>query len=155
MAPPRVLSPRPWLWFGVWALVGAMYVVAFVGITSIGLFVFPVAVAATVLLGRWRYPVPGIFGLVSGLGLPFLFIAYLNRRGPVSCNSPANVGHDCDQLWSPWPWVGVGLAVVLIGVGLFIWQSRSGHVVPVDGRESRGSAPRVEGRDWWGPPPIN
>jgi hypothetical protein len=143
MASPRVRSRRPWPWFGAWTLVGAAYVVAIVGILSIGLFAFPVAIAATVLLGRWRYPVPGIFGLVSGFGLPFLFVAYLNRRGPASCNSPANVGHDCAQLWNPWPWLAIGLVVMLAGVGLFIWQSRSSDVVPIDGRDVRGGPPRI------------
>jgi hypothetical protein len=49
---PPTLSRLPWMWFTVWLLVGAGYALSLIGVASIGLFVLPLPVLATVLLVR-------------------------------------------------------------------------------------------------------
>jgi hypothetical protein len=77
-----VARARPWVYFAVWSLTGATGAACLVGILSIGLFVLPVALAATVLLARRWSSRSGLAGLVAGLALPLLYVALLNRSGP-------------------------------------------------------------------------
>jgi hypothetical protein len=103
---PTTNHPR-WGYFAGWVAVGGAWSLAFVGIASIGLFILPLALAATVLLAP-RTPSGGsAFGLVSGLGLAPLYVAYLNRPGSV-------------QAWSPWPWAATGATFLTAGVVMFL-----------------------------------
>jgi hypothetical protein len=105
-----------WLWFAAWAAVGILYAVAVLGVLSIGLLVMPVAVAATVLLGRRSDGWVGTPGVLSGLAVPLLAVAYLNREGPGEvCHSTAQT-QSCSELWNPWPFVAVAVALLVAGV---------------------------------------
>ncbi len=95
MTSPRTLFRLPWVWFTAWLLVGAGYALSLIGIASIGLFVLPLPVLATVLLVRRQHATTGLPGLISGLAVPLLYVAYLNRA------ETWNHLHHCDR------WAGV------------------------------------------------
>ncbi|MHB1787167.1 MAG: hypothetical protein ACYCS7_13685 [Acidimicrobiales bacterium] len=118
-------SRRRWGSFGAWLLIGAGYALGLIGIFSIGLFVLPVAVVTTVLLARRTSSVPGLPGLIAGLGLPPFYIAYLNRAGPGNVCVTIPGGQSCSQELSPWPWVAAGLLFVIFGVVGFLLGSRN------------------------------
>jgi hypothetical protein len=68
-----------------------------------------VALVATVLLWRIRRKDRELLGLVSGLALPVLYVAYLNRDGPGTvCRTGRDGSQACIDEWSPWPWLVVG-----------------------------------------------
>jgi hypothetical protein len=106
--------------FGIWLLLGGGFAFGFLAILSIGIFVLPVVLILAVLAGRRGVTGRGLLGLVSGAGLPLLYVAWLNRDGPGEvCRRVAN-GVECTQQSSPWPWLGVGLALVAAGAALFV-----------------------------------
>jgi len=121
MAITTAARPRIWPFFA-WAALGAGICLGpLTAFTPIGLFVLPVVIATLVALLLW----PGsrtsaALGVISGLGLVPLFVAYLNRGGPGDvCTTSASGGQSCDTEWSPWPWLGAGLALVALGAVAF------------------------------------
>jgi hypothetical protein len=116
--------PRPWGWFAAWLLVGGAWSFALLALASVGLFVLPVAVAATVLIAKWSHKL-GVIGLLSGLGLPVLYVAYLNRRGPGNVCTSHAANQSCVQESSPWPWLAAALLLVCLGLTLFAVRHRS------------------------------
>jgi hypothetical protein len=112
------------VWFTVWLLVGVGYALGLIGIASIGLFVLPLPVLATVLVVRRLPATSGLPGLISGLGVPFLYVAYLNRAGPGTVCSPVTGGQECHDEWSPWPWLAVGVVLLVLGVAAFVGRQR-------------------------------
>jgi membrane protein implicated in regulation of membrane protease activity len=100
-------------------VIGALYALALLGAMTIGIFVLPVAVVATVLIGRRRRARVGRPGLVSGTALPLMYVAYLNRDGPGTVCSAIAGGQSCVDEWSPWPWLAVGLALLVAGAIVF------------------------------------
>jgi hypothetical protein len=121
---PPTLSRLPWAWFTAWLLVGAGYAVSLVGIASIGLFVLPLPVLATVLLVRRQTATRGLPGLISGLGVPLLYVAYVNRAGPGTICTAVTGGQECNDEWSPWPWLAVGVILLVLGVAAFVGRQR-------------------------------
>ncbi|MBO0823037.1 MAG: hypothetical protein J2P27_04145 [Actinobacteria bacterium] len=111
-------------WFGLWAVAGAAGALGVLTVLSIGVFVLPAALALGAVLA-WRAPrqLAGP-GIVTGLGLPLLYVGYLNRSGPGTICTAVPGGQNCIQETSPWPWVGVGLVLVLAGVVLALAASR-------------------------------
>jgi hypothetical protein len=99
----------------LWAVVGAGAAASLLGALTIGVFLLPVtAVLAGLLAWRGNRQAAGP-GILAGLGLIPLYIAYLNRGGPgMVCTGTAAAG-SCTQEWSPWPWLAAGLA--LAGAG--------------------------------------
>jgi hypothetical protein len=124
------LSRLPWVWFTAWLLVGAGYSLSLVGIASIGLFVLPLPVLATVLLVRRQPAARGLPGLISGLGVPLLYVAYLNRAGPGTICTTVTGGQECNDEWSPWPWLAVGVILLVFGVAAFVGRQRRARLRP-------------------------
>ena len=112
------------MWFTAWLLVGAGYALSLVGIASIGLFVLPLPVLATVLLVRRQRATSGLPGLISGLAFPLLYVAYLNRAGPGTFCTIMTGGQECNDEWSPWPWLAVGVILLVLGVAVFVGLQR-------------------------------
>jgi hypothetical protein len=104
------------VWFACWAVVGAAYAFGLIGALSIGMFVLPCALVTTFYLAR-RSPAPRFMtGLVSGLGVSLLILAFLHRRGPgMVCD-----GSGCEHQFSPWPWFVAGVLFVLLGVAVYV-----------------------------------
>jgi hypothetical protein len=111
-------------WFGVWMVLGAA--LALGTISVIGIFVLPVATLAMLAVTRARSATDGLPGVLSGLGLPLLYVAYLNRAGPDPnyCHA-INHGTECTELMNPWPWFAIGAALVLGGVAVFAYRQRA------------------------------
>ena len=101
--------------FWLWAVVGVGF--GF-GISVIGLFTIPAsALVAIFLLWRPRLRASA-YGVLVGIGIPLLTVAYLNRDGPGTvCHSfDASRGVQCDDLYDPRKWGAVGLAFVVSGL---------------------------------------
>lgn len=112
-------NPQWWSFFA-WPVVGAALAVSVLGAMTIGLFVLPFATAGLIALLRWGGNRRSSLGLISGAGLPFLYIAFLNRGGPgMVCGAYKNGGQSCTDEYSPWPWLIIGLILVFTGVVLF------------------------------------
>ena len=97
------------------------------GLLSIGVFVLPVALIGTFWLRRRRAPRSSAPGVVSGIGLPMLYVAFVNRQGPGwVCE-----GTHCGQQLSPWPWLIAGVLFVIAGVAgyLLLTARRRGEQV--------------------------
>jgi len=112
------------LWFGVWSAIGAAYALALLGAMTIGVFVLPFAVVATLFVRWHRRAHVGLPGLISGAALPLLYVAYLNRSGPGTVCSAIPGGQSCTDEWSPWPWLSLGLALLVAGVIVFARRRR-------------------------------
>jgi hypothetical protein len=116
-----VTAPKPRIWpFFAWAAVGAGVCLSVLAVLSIGLFVLPVVIAGLTALLIW----PGsrtvaALGVVSGLGLIPLVVAYLNRGGPGNVCTTSAASQSCTTEWSPWPWFAAGLALVTLGAVAF------------------------------------
>ena len=68
-----------WLAFAGWVVVGALGALTAIAILSIGIFVAPFFIIAGVVAARrTRYPLD-VLGLVAGLGVPCLVVAFANR----------------------------------------------------------------------------
>lgn len=123
-APGRNSWPVALAWFGCWLVTGTTWVLAVVGAFTIGVFVLPVAIVLTVLLATRRTSSVGLPGIISGAGIPLLYVAYLNRGGPGSVCTTVFGGQSCIQEWSPWPWLGVGTVLVVAGVVVLVIMAR-------------------------------
>jgi len=115
---------RPGIWpFLAWVALGAGFVLTALTALSIGVFVLPVAIAALIVLLRWRGSrnVTAV-GLLTGAGIVPLYVSYLNRDGPGTVCRGTATGQTCIYEWSPWPWLLAGVALVAVGMGLFLWN---------------------------------
>ena len=98
--------------FWLWAVVG---VGLGFGISVIGLVAIPASgLVAIVLLSRPRLRASA-YGVLVGIGIPLLAVAYMNREGPGTvCHSfDAGRGVQCDDLYDPRKWAAIGLAFVV------------------------------------------
>jgi hypothetical protein len=117
------VQPVPaWRWFAAWMLVGGFYALSLLSMLTIGLFILPIPVLATVLLCRRPERRRGIFGLVAGIALPLFYVSILNRNGPGMICSAIAGGTACTEEMSPWPWLAAGLTFLALGTFAF-WQA--------------------------------
>ncbi len=104
----------PRAWFLAWLAVGTAYSLSIISATTTRIFVLPIAIAATVFLATRPHSGRVLPGLLSGLSLPLLYVAYLNRSGPGTVrNALRGSCEQCTHRWNPWPWFGVGVALFL------------------------------------------
>lgn len=83
-------------------IVGAAYSLGVLGLLSIGIFVLPVALIGSLWLRKRPESRAAAAGALSGVGLPMLYVAFLNRAGR-------------DDQLNPWPWLIAGVLFVLGG----------------------------------------
>jgi hypothetical protein len=106
--------------FVAWMGVGAGACLALLTALTIGPLLLVAVVVALVVLVRRRGSVDAAMtGLMSGVGVVLLTIAYLNRHGPGEYCETSATEQRCTGEWSPWPWLVVGLLLVVAGVLLF------------------------------------
>lgn len=93
-------------WFWAWSVIGALMALGFV---SLGLLLLlPVAGLAFLIDRKAHPPDHAALGVISGFGLLFLVVAYINRDGPSD----------------PLHWGGVGVLLLAIGMGAFAFEQR-------------------------------
>jgi hypothetical protein len=97
-------------------VVGAAFTFGLLGILSIGLFILPCALLATFYLARRNPSLRAMTGILSGVGVPLLVVAFLNRGGPALVCSR----NTCEQQLSPWPWLLAGVLFVLLGPATYV-----------------------------------
>jgi hypothetical protein len=102
-----------WGWFWAWAVVG---IAGAIGLVSLGLLVLVPALVAGAFLARSQDARRSALGLLTGAGLVFLFVAYVQRDGPGTTCWHTATASGCDQHLDPRPWLAVGAAFVLVGV---------------------------------------
>ena len=120
-------ADKPKLWsFLAWPVVGAALSFGILALMTIGIFILPFALTGLFILLRWGGDRRSSVGLISGIGLPLLYVAFLNRDGPGTiCSSYGNGGQQCMDEWSPWPWFLIGAALVATGIALFVRLRRA------------------------------
>lgn len=117
-------SDSGWAFAG-WCVAGAGLCFGVLSLLTVGPFVLLVTFALCGVL-LWRVEFGwAMAGLLSGAGVPLLYVAWLNREGPGEvCHGNARE-ISCGDQWSPWPFVVVALALVLAGVVVFLRGRRS------------------------------
>jgi hypothetical protein len=112
-------------WFWVWAVVGACTAVSF--LTSVAVFFLPVAAIGVYAGLRWGRAVASTaaLGAVTGAGLPFLLVAYMQRNGPGTVCWGNGTAGGSDEYLDPRPWLAIGIVLVLGGIGAFIRARRA------------------------------
>jgi hypothetical protein len=114
-----------WLWFTAWVPVGVLVALSLV---SLGLVLLvPVLLLVIGLMAAGRTIRRSAFGLATGAGILFLYLAYLDRDGPgTTCWSTATAS-GCDQHLDPRPWLAAGSVLVVVGV---LEQVRRTYLAP-------------------------
>jgi hypothetical protein len=111
--------------FAAWCVVGAGLCFGVLSLLSVGWLVL----LATFLLGAfllWALEFGwGLAGMLTGAGLPLLYVAWLNRDGPGEVCTYTATGHSCGDQSSPWPLMT--LAVLLIAGGVVMFVQQRGH----------------------------
>jgi hypothetical protein len=97
-------------------VVGAAFAFGLLGMLSIGIFVLPCALLAAVYLAKRSPSVRYMTGILSGVGVPLLVVAFLNRNGPAFVCSQDR----CGEQLSPWPWLLAGVLFVLLGPATYV-----------------------------------
>jgi hypothetical protein len=112
MARPHAGSLIRCLWFWLWALDGALAVSSL----DVGPLAAGPALLLTALLASREASRGSTSGLLTGAGLPLLFVADVQRDGPgTTCyRTASSVG--CDQHLNPIPWLIIGAALALSGL---------------------------------------
>jgi hypothetical protein len=101
--------------FWLWAVIGVGF--GF-GISVIGLVTIPASALASIFLLSRPGLRASVYGVLVGVGIPLLAVAYMNREGPGTVCHPFDAGRgvQCDDLYDPRKWAGVGLALVVAGL---------------------------------------
>jgi hypothetical protein len=107
-------------WFWVWAVAGGCAAMSFV--SFIGVFFLPVAALSVLAALRWGRRSAGrsALGAITGAGVPFLIVAYVQRKGPGTVCWHTATASGCDEYLDPRPWLAIGLMLTLGGVAAFL-----------------------------------
>ena len=105
--------------FAGWCVVGAALTLSILTLLTIGPFVLLVTLMLTGFL-LWRVDFGwAMTGMISGAGLPVLYVAWLNRDGPGEVCTRTVTQVSCTDEWSPWPFVALGVVLLVGGVVAF------------------------------------
>lgn len=111
-----------WRWFCAWVAVGAGAALCAV---SLGLLFGVPVVAATVWLAQRPAARRSAFGVLTGVGVLFLYVAYLQRHGPGTHCWHSATGSGCVHGLDPVPWLALGLAFLAGGMVGQAWLRRT------------------------------
>ena len=108
-------------WFFAWVVVGVGLAL---GVSVLGIFAVPLALLATVLLILFHHAGRSAFGILAGMGLLFLYVAYVQRQGPGTVHWHTATASGSEQYLDPRPWLVAGVLLVVAGVAAFVWRGR-------------------------------
>jgi hypothetical protein len=100
-------------WFLAWVLVGVGIAVGFV---SLGVLTLVPSLILGAVLASVRTARRSALGLLVGLGLLLVFVAYVQRQGPGTTCWRTATASGCDQHLDPRPWLGAGLTLISVGL---------------------------------------
>jgi len=121
-APASSHEPRSQLlWFLAWAAVGVGLAL---GISALGILAVPLALLVTVLLTVRHHADRSALGILVGVGLLSLYVAYVQRKGPGTVYWHTATASGSDQYLDPRPWLVAGLLLVAVGIVAFLWRQR-------------------------------
>ena len=115
----RLRSRLPW--FLAWAAVGVGFAL---GISALGLFALPLALLVTILLIVRHHADRSAFGVLAGMWLLSLYVAYVQRKVPGTVYWHTATASCADQYLDPRPWLVAGILLVAAGVAAFLWRER-------------------------------
>src|ERR1041385_4132001 len=115
-----------WGWFLAWLAVGVCVAAGLAAILSVGLVFLVLAAAAAGLL-LWKGPRNAVVGSLTGLALPLLYLAYLNRGGPGTVCRSSSGGQTCTDEYTPLPFLIGGVLVFFAGFVIFLVIERRGQ----------------------------
>ena len=108
-------------WFWAWAVLGGA---AALGFFVVGVFVLaPFAVLAYVLATRPAAS-SAAFGLLSGVGVLLVFVAWLQRAGPGTTCWQTATASGCDHHLNPLPWLFTGIVLFAGGMVAHLFRNR-------------------------------
>ena len=93
-------------------------------LSALGLIAVPLALAGTVLLIVFRHADRSALGILVGMGLLSLYVAYVQRRGPGTVYWHTATASGSDTYLDPRPWLVAGIALVAVGLATFLWGER-------------------------------
>jgi hypothetical protein len=113
---------RPQLrWFAAWVGVGVGLAL---GISALGLIAVPLALLAALVLAVRHHVGHSALGILVGMGLVSLYVAWVQRRGPGTVQWHTATASGSEQFLDPRPWLIAGLLLVAIGTVAFLWRGR-------------------------------
>jgi Mn2+/Fe2+ NRAMP family transporter len=118
-SPQRPRSHLPW--FLAWVGVGIGFAL---GLSALGFIAVPLALAVTVLLVVFRHADRSALGLLVGVGLLSLYVAYVQRKGPGTVYWHTATASGSDTYLDPRPWLVAGIALVAVGIAAYLWRDR-------------------------------
>jgi hypothetical protein len=106
-------TPSAWAGFFAWAVFGAA--------TAFGTVSFPTLAFLLIIIGGSMAAFrPALrrswIGAMAGAGALYMYVAYVQRRGPGTVCWHTATASGCDQYLNPWPWLVVGVALVVTGL---------------------------------------
>jgi hypothetical protein len=121
-SPSHATSPQLG-WFFAWAAVGVGTALA---ISMLGVFAAPLALCVAIVLIVRHHVGRSTFGILVGMGLLFLYVAYVQRQGPGTVYWHTATESGAETYLDPRPWLAAGLLLVVAGVAGFLWSGRRG-----------------------------
>jgi hypothetical protein len=94
------------------------------GISALGILAVPLALLVTVLLVVWHHADSSALGILVGMGLLSLYVAFVQRKGPGTVYWRTATASGSDQYLDPRPWLAAGLLLVAVGIVTFVWLQR-------------------------------
>jgi hypothetical protein len=102
--------------FDTWLGRAAVGVGGALGVISLGPIALIPSIIAALAMSRSASASRSALGLLAGAGLLSLFVAFVQRNGPVTTCWHTAIGSGCDQHLNPIPWLVVAIVLVLGGV---------------------------------------
>ena len=120
-APASPQKERLLPWFLAWTGVGIGFALC---VSALGPIAVPLALLVTVLLVVLRHADRSALGILVGMGLLALYVAYVQRKGPGTVYWHTSTASGADQYLDPRPWLAAGIALIIVGVATFLWTER-------------------------------
>lgn len=100
--------------FAGWVAVGVLWALSIASAMSIGVFLMPVALIATLVMCL-GYTRPEAWpGAIGGVGLVGCYLAFLHRHGPGRYCTTGDAGRVCVDELNPWPYLASGLVLIAV-----------------------------------------